>query len=199
MYLLQHSTAYLCCLLGCITVYLLQHSTVYRGCLLGCITVYLLQHSTLYQSCLLGCITVYLLQHSTVYQCCRLGCITVYLLQHSTVYRGCLLCSVAVYLVQYSTFYQCCILIMSDNSSVVNIVNKTTSKNGEIMKLVRQLVSACLRYNILFRCKHVPGYQNVIADHLSRFQTTEARELAPWLDMTLANIPAHLQSQVLTP
>ena len=88
---------------------------------------------------------------------------------------------------------------MSDNSGVVNIVNKTTSNNREIMKLVRELVVTCLRYNILFRCKHVSGYQNVIADHLSRFQTSEARPLAPWLDMTPANIPAHLKLQVLIP
>ena len=26
------------------------------------------------------------------------------------------------------------------------------------------------------------GYQNVMSDHLSRFQTPEARQLAPWLD-----------------
>ena len=50
-----------------------------------------------------------------------------------------------------------CILFMSDNSGLVDIINKTTSRNQGNMKLVRQLVLACLRYNILFHARHVPG------------------------------------------
>ena len=46
------------------------------------------------------------------------------------------------------------------------------------MKLFQQLVLARLRYNILFRFRHVPGYQNVIADHLSRLQFGKARQMA---------------------
>ena len=90
-----------------------------------------------------------------------------------------------------------CILFMSDNSGVVDIINKTTSRNQGIMKLVRQLVLACLRYNILFHSRHVPGYQNVIADHLSRLQFGKARQIAPWLDPTPATIPDPLRPQVL--
>ena len=60
-----------------------------------------------------------------------------------------------------------CILFMSDNSGGVDVVNKTTSQNRSIMKLVRQLLLACLSHNILFRSKHVPGYEIVIADRLS--------------------------------
>ena len=70
-----------------------------------------------------------------------------------------------------------CILFMTDNTRVVGIVNTTTSKDRGIMRLVRHL--ACLKYNISFRCKHVPGYQNVIDDRLSRFQFVETRQSAP--------------------
>ena len=65
---------------------------------------------------------------------------------------------------------------MTDNCGVVNIINKTTSKNRPIMKLVRQLVLACFKY-ILFRSRHIPGYQNVIA-----LQINKATLMAPWLD-----------------
>ena len=40
---------------------------------------------------------------------------------------------------------------------------------------MRMLVLACLEYNIVFRCHHVPGFQNV-AVHLSRFQIEEAKK-----------------------
>ena len=91
------------------------------------------------------------------------------------------------------------ILFMTNNTGVVGIVNTTTSKNRSIMRLVRQLVLACLKYNILFRCKHVPGYQNVITGRLSRFQFVEARQPSPWLDVNPVIIPAHLTSHVLIP
>ena len=94
-------------------------------------------------------------------------------------------------------FANYCILFMTDNFGVVDIINKTTSKNRPIMKLVRQLVLACLKYNILFRSRHIPGYQNVIADHLSRLQIDKARQMAPWLDVAPARIPESLRPEVL--
>ena len=69
-----------------------------------------------------------------------------------------------------------CIIFMTDNSGVVDIINKSTSKNRAIMKLVRKLVLACLKYNILFRSRHFPGNQNIITDHTCqpvRIQMTE--------------------------
>ena len=90
-----------------------------------------------------------------------------------------------------------CIVVMSDNFGVVEIINKTTSRNRAIMKLVRRLVLACLRYTILVRSRHVPGYQNVIADHLSRLQLDKARKVAPWLDPIPTRIPDSLKPEVL--
>ena len=89
------------------------------------------------------------------------------------------------------------ILIMTDNCGVVDIINKTTSTNRPIMKLVRQLVLTCLKYNILFRSRHIPGYQNVIADNLSRLQIDKAILMAPWLDVAPARIPDSLSPAVL--
>ena len=86
---------------------------------------------------------------------------------------------------------------MTDNAGVVEIVNKLSSKNHHIMKLVRMLVLSCLKYNILFRSQHVPGCQNIIADDLSRFQIDEANRVASWLDTEPSVIPQSLSPSIL--
>lgn len=84
------------------------------------------------------------------------------------------------------------ILFLCDNQAVVEIINKMSSKENTLMKLVRRLVLATLKFNIQFRAKHIPGSTNVVADKLSRFQFQEARKLAPWLNLTPVSIPPHL-------
>lgn len=49
------------------------------------------------------------------------------------------------------------ILFHSDNIAVVEIINKTSSKDTSVMCLLRRLVLACLRHNILFQAEHIPG------------------------------------------
>ena len=60
------------------------------------------------------------------------------------------------------------------------------------MVLVRRLVLCALKFNVLFKAKHIPGRQNVIADKLSRFQVAEARRAAPWLAEAPVAVPQHL-------
>ena len=84
------------------------------------------------------------------------------------------------------------VLFMTDNAAVVEIVNKMTSRNKPIMKLVRKLVVACLRYNLYVKGQHVPGYQNIIVDKISRLQIEAALAAAPWLERTPTPIPCHL-------
>ena len=52
----------------------------------------------------------------------------------------------------------------TDNAASVDIINKATSRDVTVMIFVRRLVLACLKYNILFRARHVPGVKNVLAD-----------------------------------
>ena len=65
------------------------------------------------------------------------------------------------------------VIFFSDNAAVVDIINKQTSKHQSIMLLIRDLVLSCLRYNVLFHAKHIPGFYNTrlaystIALHLS--------------------------------
>lgn len=86
------------------------------------------------------------------------------------------------------------ILFMCDNSAVVDIINKTSSKDSGIMKLVRRLVLATLKYNIFFKAKHIPGFTNVVADRLSRFQFQAAFQVAPWLSPKPVEIPPQLMT-----
>ena len=74
------------------------------------------------------------------------------------------------------------ILFLSDNEATVFVLNKMSSKDPVMMKLVRRLVVAAIRHNIMFHSKHVPGKTNYVADNLSRFQLQEAKQWAPWLD-----------------
>ena len=86
------------------------------------------------------------------------------------------------------------ILFFSDNAAVVDIINKTSSKDKVLMKLVRRMVVAAMHFNIFFKAKHIPGKTNVVCDLLSRFSFQEAHSVAPWLDSCQTEIPAiHLR------
>ena len=61
-----------------------------------------------------------------------------------------------------------CILFFTDNEALTAIINKQSSTDNNIMKLLRCLVLACLQYNVLFQAKHIQGRKNVLADALSR-------------------------------
>ena len=70
----------------------------------------------------------------------------------------------------------------TDNMSIVHVINRKTSKDKQIMNLLRKLVTRSLHYNIVFEAQHIQDLQNVIADKLSRFQLQDLQILAPQLD-----------------
>lgn len=78
---------------------------------------------------------------------------------------------------------------MSHNMAVVQIINKQSSKDKIITRLVRRLVLATLECNIHFWAKHLPGKHNVIANCLSRFQFQAAFQSAPQLNRLQTPIP----------
>ena len=85
-----------------------------------------------------------------------------------------------------------CILMHCDNQAVVHIINSLTSKDNDIMCLVRHLVVSCMRFNIQFQAEHIPGSVNTIADLLSRSQVRHALKIAPWLKEHQTPLPVHL-------
>ena len=85
-----------------------------------------------------------------------------------------------------------CVLFFSDNAAVVDVINKQTSKDSMIMVLLRDLVLSCLKHNILFQARHIPGLINSRADYLSRFQVAKFKELSPEADDFPTPVPENL-------
>ena len=81
------------------------------------------------------------------------------------------------------------VLFFSDNMAVVHIINAQTSKHQLIMCLVRRFVVLCLKYNIMFRAKHIPGLDNTLADKLSRQQVKEFLQLTPSQNPVEVTVP----------
>ncbi|KAJ1109655.1 hypothetical protein NDU88_007015 [Pleurodeles waltl] len=79
-----------------------------------------------------------------------------------------------------------------DNQTVVHLVNSQKAKDEKVLKLLRVFLLCCLKFNILFKARHVPGINNDIADALSRFQWQRFRGLAPGADVQKTAIPGEL-------
>lgn len=70
------------------------------------------------------------------------------------------------------------VLFWCDNQAVVRVINRQISWSERVMGLVKRLVLTCLRANISFSAKYIPGTSNNIADALSCFQEDHFRQLA---------------------
>lgn len=81
------------------------------------------------------------------------------------------------------------ILFHIDNLSLVNILSKRTSKDKQIMKLVRRLVLITMLNNIQFKPIHICTKNNSVADAISRFQMSRFRSLAPQAQIHPSPIP----------
>ena len=76
------------------------------------------------------------------------------------------------------------------NEALVHVINKQSCKDKVF---VCQMVLLCLKFNILFKAKHIPGVKNNLADALSHLQVQKFRQLAPAsMDRSPADIPVHL-------
>ena len=60
-----------------------------------------------------------------------------------------------------------CIILHIDNIAAVYILNKQSSKDKDIMVLVRRFVLACMKFNILTKCVHLEGSSNILPDLVS--------------------------------
>ena len=84
------------------------------------------------------------------------------------------------------------IVFVTDNAALVSIINQQTSKHKLVMTLIRDLVSTSLRFNIIFRARHIPGLNNTRADCLSRLQIARFKELSPQADDLPTVVPENL-------
>ena len=83
------------------------------------------------------------------------------------------------------------VLFFSYNTAVVAVVNIQTARDPQLMCLVRQLMFACLLYNICFRAKHIPGKNNIVADSISQLQVERARGIQSSLEDQPTQAPTH--------
>ena len=89
-----------------------------------------------------------------------------------------------------------CVLFFTDNEALVYVINKQSCKDASLMHFVRKMVAICLRKNILFRAKHIPGVCNRLADSLSRLQVSAFKRMAPQsMDLHPTTIPSCLLPQ----
>ena len=84
------------------------------------------------------------------------------------------------------------VIFHCDNKAICDIINKQTSKDKEIMVLVRSLVLVCMQYNIQFHSLHLASKQNFRADKLSRLQVSPEL-LSSWgMNLQHHRVPTHL-------
>jgi hypothetical protein len=84
------------------------------------------------------------------------------------------------------------VVLHSDNLTVVQIINKNTSKDSNLMQLMRRLMILSLTYNIHFHAKHIQGVANISADLLSRLQVSDFRTRFPHMDSIQTPVPSSL-------
>lgn len=85
-----------------------------------------------------------------------------------------------------------CVCFVTDNAALVEVINRQTSKHKLIMLLVRNLVLTSLKYNILFRARHIAGIHNSCADLLFRLQVSQFKQIFPEADDMPTQVPDNL-------
>lgn len=84
---------------------------------------------------------------------------------------------------------------MTDNESVVHLINKQASRDPYLLSLIRKMLLICLRNNLLFRAKHLPGVQNGLADSLSRLQVNKFKGMCHGMDRLPTPLPEHMRPE----
>ncbi len=64
------------------------------------------------------------------------------------------------------------IIFHCDNQAIVHVLNKQSSRDKDIMALLRPLILVLLKNDISFIAQYIPSEDNYLADTLSRFQET---------------------------
>ena len=66
----------------------------------------------------------------------------------------------------------------SDNTAVVEVLRFGTSRDSNLMVLLRHLSLLAARHSSVFTARHIPGRSNAIADSISRFEFQWFHQLA---------------------
>ena len=80
------------------------------------------------------------------------------------------------------------ILFQCDNSAAVQALQKYTSRNPHLLKLLRHMAYFAIKFNFNFSAVHVEGKLNQKAEALSRFRFQVFRELCLSADAAATDI-----------
>ena len=84
----------------------------------------------------------------------------------------------------------------SDNTAVVEVLQSGTSRNSNLMVLLRHLSLLAARHSLAFTARHVPGKSNATADAISRFEFQRFCQLAPYASPTATLVPPWVLDQL---
>ena len=88
------------------------------------------------------------------------------------------------------------ILIRTDNMSLVQMLNDSTSRHKNTMAIIRNIVLKAMEHNIVYRVVHIEGKSNVLSDHLSRLRLqefhSEAKRMSQNFRQEPTEVPTHL-------
>jgi len=82
--------------------------------------------------------------------------------------------------------------ILCDNAAVVAILNQNSSRDREVMHLLRCLTFITAKFQFLITARHIPGIENTAADALSRDKLDLFRSIYPQADHAPSPISAAL-------
>jgi hypothetical protein len=82
-----------------------------------------------------------------------------------------------------------CICFQCENEKLVYVLSKQSSKEIQIMLMIRKLVLLALQYNISFKAEHIPRKKNCLSDPLSHLQIQIFLHLMPEAERIPTSIP----------
>lgn len=77
----------------------------------------------------------------------------------------------------------------SDNTAVVEVLRSHTSRDSNVIVLLRHLSMLAAQHSFAFTARHVTGSSNVVADALSQFDFQRFRQLVPQASPTPIPVP----------
>ena len=81
------------------------------------------------------------------------------------------------------------VVFHTDNLAITQVWQSGSSRDPDVMRLVRRLFFFAAQHNVALSFHHIPGSTNVLADLLSRLQVPEFRRQAPWAQPVGSMLP----------
>ncbi|CAH3163205.1 unnamed protein product, partial [Porites lobata] len=92
---------------------------------------------------------------------------------------------------------QCCYRHACERcDAMVEVLWSGTSRDSNLMVLLRHLSLLAARHTFVFTARHVPGKSNAIANAISRFEFQRFHQLAPYASPTATSVPPWVLDQL---